>query len=76
VTGDQILKAAQALVTEALRSAPDGMTKAEVQYQTGLYLEVPTHSGYITWTILNHLVMVGQVVKDGKYYRLRIPGPR
>lgn len=69
--GEHLLAAAQELVLEALRAAPDGLTNSEVQSQTGLYLEVPDHSGYISWTVLNHLVLIGQVVKDGKFYRVR-----
>ncbi len=71
MTGEQILAAAQDLVLDALRGAPDGLTNAEVQDKTGLYLEVPNHTGYISWTILNHLVLTGQVVKDGRHYRLQ-----
>lgn len=74
--GQHILEAAQDLVVEALQSAPDGLTNVEVQNQTGLYLEVANHSGYISWTILNHLVLVGRVVRDGRLYRLRTDGPR
>jgi hypothetical protein len=74
VNGEQILAAAQDLVLDALLSAPDGLTNAEVQHQTGLYLAVPTHTGYISWTILNHLIPVGRVVKGGKYYRLANTG--
>lgn len=71
MTGEEILAAAQDLVLNALQRAPDGLTNAEVQDKTGLYLEVPNHTGYISWTILNHLVLAGMVVKDGRLYRLR-----
>lgn len=74
MTGEQILAAAKEIVLDALRGSPDGLTNAEVQYKTQLYLEVPNHSGYISWTILNHLVLAGQVVKDGKLYRIQTSG--
>lgn len=76
VNGEHILTAAVELVLETLRGAPDGLTNAAVQSQTGLYLEVPNQKGYISWTILNHLVLTGQVVKRGKYYRTRTKDSR
>ena len=69
MTGNEIMESAIDLVIDALRSSQDGLTNTEVIDKTGLYLSVPDHSGYITWTILMHLVQKGRVVKNGKLYR-------
>ena len=68
--GETLISEATALVVSALRERPEGLTNAEVDERTGLNLPIPTNRGYITWTILQHLVQQGQVRKEGKIYRL------
>jgi hypothetical protein len=68
--GEELTAEATALVVEALRGAPQGLTNAEVDERTGLNLPIPTMRGFITWTILQHLVQQRRVRKDGRHYRL------
>jgi len=69
MTGAEILDAAEALVLRELKSRPEGLTNAEIEEKTGLSLPVDHHRGYITWTILQHLVKSGIVQKMGRRYR-------
>lgn len=70
MTGPELLERAQNLVLATLARNPSGMTNAEVHNATGLYLDVPKQKGYISWTILNHLIEVGKVEKVGPLYRI------
>lgn len=68
--GEELMAEATKLVVETLRGSPEGLTNAEVDERTGMNLPIPKHRGYITWTILQHLVQAGRVRKEGKRYRL------
>jgi hypothetical protein len=69
--GEHLLQVAIEMVVRELRAHPGGLSNAEIGHRTGLFLEVPDHSGYISWTILQHLVHTGRAVKDREIYRLK-----
>jgi hypothetical protein len=71
VEGQTLLDEAKRLTMDALRRAPGGLSSTEVGERTGLYLDVPTNKGYISWTILQNLLLEGQIEKIGRRYRVR-----
>ena len=76
MTGEAILKAAQELVITTLKEAPDGLTNAEIIKKTRLVLEVPSYRSFITWTILQNLVLTGRAKKEGHGRDARYLAPR
>ena len=68
--GSDIVQAAIDLVRRELRRAPSGLTNAEVAERTGISLQISKHNGYLTWTILQHLVENGEALKSDRLYRL------
>jgi hypothetical protein len=68
--GAEILASAERLVLDVVRSAPDGLTNAEVGAATGLNPPIRGQRGYITWTILSHLVEQGILERAGRKYRV------
>lgn len=76
--GQRLMDECKGLVIECLKSHSAGATNQEIAEKTGLYLDVPNHKGYISWTILEHLVSRGVLEKSaegkrGGLYRLK-PG--
>jgi hypothetical protein len=71
--GEELLAAAERLVLEVIRSADEGLTNMEVARQTGLYLPVSRQRGYISWTILQHLVETRRLERRGRRYRIANP---
>jgi len=75
--GQQLMQECERLVVECLKHHSAGATNQQVLDETGLYLDVPSHKGYVSWTILENLVARGiaEKVSDGKrrggVYRLR-----
>lgn len=68
--GETLMSQAVDLVLSVLRQHPEGLTSTEVGRETGLDLDVPKQKGYIAWTVLQHLLMNGRVVRGGRRYRL------
>jgi hypothetical protein len=68
--GDELLAAAERLVLDVIRASDEGLTNMEVARETGLYLPVSRQRGYISWTILQHLVETGRLERRGPRYRL------
>jgi hypothetical protein len=66
VRGADIISAAKELVLAELRSHPEGLTNVEVGRKTGLHLDIEKQTGYIQWTILQHLIEEGRVRKQGR----------
>ena len=71
MNGEGLIAAAQELVLDALRSAPAGLTNAEVGMRTGLNLPIRAQNGYVTWTILQYLLQNDRVEKTEGRYRLK-----
>lgn len=71
MNGPDVLKAAKTLVLYALKHAPSGLTNAEVNERTHLNLPIRNHRGYITWTVLQHLIDEEKVRRVGRRYKLR-----
>ena len=69
--GEMLIAAAQELVLDALRSAPTGLTNAEVGVKTGLNLPIRNQNGYISWTILQYLLQNDRIEKVEGRYRLK-----
>lgn len=68
--GQGILQAALDLVLATLREHPRGLTNSELGKKTGLELDVLSHPGYVTYSLLSHLRLTERVVKEGRLYRL------
>jgi hypothetical protein len=68
--GEQLIAEAAELVISALRANADGLTNSEVDDATGLNLPISRRRGYVTWTILQHLVEQGRVRKEGRLYKI------
>ena len=75
--GQELMQQCKDLVIEYLNHHSTGVTNQQVANETGLYLDVPNHKGYVSWTILEHLVAKGSVEKvdqkgkRGGVYRLK-----
>ena len=67
--GSDLIKKMEHLVLRALKNSPDGLTNAEVDEKVQLNLKIPNHRGYITWTILQHLIQCAKVERVGKKYK-------
>lgn len=68
--GPELIEETQRLVISALEGAPEGLTNAELDEAVQLNLPIPSHRGYITWTILQYLIQCGKVERIGEisYY--------
>ena len=66
MTGPELLEQAKKLVlcAEACAWWHEGLGGSK---RYGLYLDVKTQKGYITWTILHNLILEGKIEKRGPY---------
>jgi IclR helix-turn-helix domain len=69
-SGQDLLERAEQLVLEILATAPEGLTNAEVARATGLDVPVSKQGGYISWTLLRHLIETDRVVRVGRRYKV------
>lgn len=68
--GDYLIDAAERLILDILESHEDGLTNQEIGELSGLNPWIKTQNGYVTWTILAHLIQNGKVRKDERRYIL------
>jgi hypothetical protein len=59
------------IVIESLQKNPEGLTNQEIIEKTGIYLPVEEHKGWISWTILNNLLIEDKIKKVGRKYMLK-----
>jgi hypothetical protein len=68
--GTYLIGAAEQLVLDVLSEHPEGLTNSRVGELTGLNPVIKTQNGYVTWTLLRHLIDKGRVEKNGELYKL------
>ena len=68
--GTYLIHAAQQLVLDVLSAHPESLTNSRLGELTGFKPVIKTQNGYITWTLLMHLMDRGLVVKTGRLYKL------
>lgn len=68
--GSGLIQQALELVRRELARSGDGLRNVDVGAATGLHIPITRHQGYITWTLLQHLVEAGEVIKEGGRYHI------
>ena len=65
-----LLDKLKSITLESLQNNPQGLTDKEIIEKTGIYLPVENHKGWISWTLLNNLLMENKIKKVGRKYVL------